>query len=224
MKNPSAKPRTNPGLFLPLLVLLLTGCDMLGKGTQEALYTLPEKSRVLVLVEPRSTSGMPPDVSAKLGDLIIAHLYKYNVADQFVSQARITELRKDPNFNGTDPQHRMGLADMAALTNADVVLYIDILRFDIEDLSGGQVVQGNAVAMVKVVSKNGKRLWPSETYPLGQQVNATVPPTLNEQGGNGAVQAKLMHDLAINVGRQFHAYDKEDKELNPHQLGTSGGM
>ena len=106
-------------------------------------------------------------------------------------------------------------------TDADVVVFVDVLQFNIENISGGEVNQGNATAMVKVLDKNGKRLWPAETEPLGYQITAMAAPSLSEEGGAAAVQAKLLKDLALRAGRLFHSYDLEDKEVNPREPEVS---
>lgn len=203
------------------LVLLLNGCAALymltGKGQQEALYKLPEKSRILVCVDARQVSGMPGDAPARLGQLISEHLYKYQAGETFVAQSRLSEVRKNPQFSPANPAERMGIADIAAATDADVVVFVDVLQFNIQNISGGEVNQGNAMAMVKVIDKRGKRLWPADTEPLGYQVTAVAAPSLAADGGPTFVQAKLLKDLALKAGRLFHSYDTEDREVNPRE-------
>lgn len=191
---------------------MLGGCDMMGKGSQDALYKLPEKGRVLVLVDARPTSGMPLDAPSSLGKQITDLLYQHKVADNFVDQGRLTELRKDARFAD---MKQMGIADVAVLTDADTVVYVDVLQFQVDTLSDGQVTEGNAVAQVKVVSRAGKRLWPAETEVLGYQIQTTVNPNLVEQAPPNVVKGKLVKDLSVLVGRLFFKYDLEDKELNP---------
>ncbi|MEI8194271.1 MAG: hypothetical protein WCI73_00010 [Phycisphaerae bacterium] len=227
MAKTSTIAKSNGAWRLGLLALVLTlgGCEalymMTGKGGQEALYKLPKKSRILVCVDPRAVSGMPADAPARLGQLIAEHMYQYKAGEEFVAQARLSELRKNPRFNPANPVERMGIADIAAATDADVVVFVDVLQFNIENISGGEVNQGNATAMVKVLDKNGKRLWPAETEPLGYQITAMAAPSLSEEGGAAAVQAKLLKDLALRAGRLFHSYDLEDKEVNPREPEVS---
>ncbi len=124
--------------LLMLSVAALGGCDMMGKGTQKALFKLPEGKRVLVMVDPRPSSNAPIDVPVALGQAISQYLYQHRVADSFVAQARLTELRKNEQFA------RMGIADIARATDSDLVVFVDLVSFNAEMLSEGQVTQGVA--------------------------------------------------------------------------------
>lgn len=199
-------------LVLLVLVGVLSGCQVLylltGKGQKDALYELPAESRVLVMVDPRPGTMALVEVPAALGESLTAHLYKYHVADKFVDQARLVDLRKDPRFE------KMGIADIARQVEADVVVYVDLVTFAIETPSQTQLIHGHAQALVKVVDKNGKRLWPPSSEALGYGVEARVQPELADQTTPLAVREKLLHLLTVRMGRTFHAYDLEDKALN----------
>jgi len=200
----------NRGAVALLLVAwlgVLGGCDMFGKGTQKAEFKLPEKARILVMVDPRPASNTPIDVPAALGETINRYLYKHNVGENFVAQARLTELRKNPQFA------RMGIADIAKATDADVVVFLDLVRFSADTQSEGQLTEGFAQGLVKVVDGRGQRLWPAETEVLGQEVQAVVAPNFASDMSVVQVRQALIDGMAIHTGRLFHDYDKEDKEV-----------
>jgi len=198
-------------MALAMLSLALGGCEILymlgGKGKQESQYKLSAKSRVLVWVDPRVTSGAPVDVPAALGEKVNGHLYQWKVSDHLVSQARLAALRKDPRFT------EMGVADAARKLDADVVVFIDLLQFRVETVSAGQLTQGHAQALVKVVDRDGNRLWPADTEVLGVPVEADAKLSFADQATPAVVKDKMMADLTIRIGRLFHEYDLGDKEM-----------
>lgn len=197
------------GVVLALAVVILLGsCGMLGKGTKEADYKIPEKSRILVFVDPRASCPMPADGPALLGEMLTQHLYTYKVGDSFVDQSRLTGLRKEEEFR------KLGIADVAKKTDADIVLYVDVVSFVTQEVSEGQVSQGAAQVLVKIIDKNGKRLWPAETAALGAPVEVRVDPNFSEESNTASVQGQLYKLLAMRVGRMFHSYDLEDRNVN----------
>jgi hypothetical protein len=210
-----------PGLSLPrraaLLALLaafpaLPGCQALyflgGKGTQPALYTLPKDQRILVFVDPRPTVSAPVDFSSTLGDKIAQHLYKYGVADKFVAQERLTALRRDHARFGA-----MGIADVAKATEADLVLYVDLIAYDVNAISDESIAQGSAHVLVKVLARDGTRLFPKDA-PAGIETAAQVEPAFTADRDMNAVIKQLTDTLAMRVGRMFQKYDREDPVLS----------
>lgn len=187
------------------LVLLLAGCDALGKGKQEALYTIPKNKRVLILVEPHPGRDVPADVPPALTQAIADHLYRYQAAGEFVSQQKLMDLRRDPVAFGN-----LSIQDIGHRTGADVVLYVDLLTFAPEEISAGQLTKGEALALFKLVDASGLRLWPAGADP-GSTVRASVPEQYIEQQSLTVVKRRLINSLAVQVGRVFHQYDKEDK-------------
>jgi hypothetical protein len=196
---------------LLLLSPLLSSCQALyflgGKGTQPALYTLPKASRILVFVDPRSTVSAPVDFPSALGEKIAAHLYKYGVADKFVAQERLTALSRDHAKFAT-----MGIADVARATEADVVIYVDLISYEVNAISDESIAQGSVHVLVKVLDHNGDRLWPKDA-PTGIETGAKIDPALTTDRDQAAVLKMLTDTLAIHVGRMFQKYDAEDPVL-----------
>ena len=106
----------------------------------------------------------------------------------------------------------MGVADIAKATDADVVVVVNMVVLQADTTSDGSVTQGTAEGEVKVVDKNGERLWPGDL--LGTKVDAKVDPSFASDRGKGQVYTGLIDLLTIRVGRMFHPYDMEDKEMN----------
>ncbi len=190
----------------------LQGCAALyflgGKGSQPALYTLPKTARILVFVDPRANVTVPVDFPSALGEKIANHLYKYGVADKFVAQERLTALRRDQQQFS-----RMGIADVAKATDADVVIYVDLISFQAQAISDDSMAEGSAHVLVKVLGKDGARLWPKDS-PTGIETAAQVEPALTSDRSVPAIITTLSDMLSIRVGRMFQSYDKEDSVLS----------
>ena len=176
-----------------------------GRGTQPALYVIPKDSRVLVFVDAPPAIELPPTYAATLANAIDDHLFKNKATTHLVTQDRLSAMRSDPTFG------KLGVADIAKATNADIVIYIDFVVFD-TGVSGGAVSQGNAQALVKVIDKDGKRLWPTN-QPAGYPVEAHLDEELADQRDQAATQKELSDQLTIHVGRIFHEYSLDDKEM-----------
>jgi hypothetical protein len=204
-----------PGVALAALLLLtplLSSCQALyflgGKGTQPALYTLPKEARILVFVDTRPTLSPPVDFPSALGEKIAAHLYKYGLANKFVAQERLTALRRDHAKFST-----MGIADVARATEADVVLYVDLISYEVNAISDESIAQGSVHVLVKVLNHDGTRLWPKDA-PAGIETAAQLDPALTTDRDLPAVLKMLTDTLAMHVGRMFQKYDAEDPVLS----------
>jgi hypothetical protein len=202
--------RSSAPLLLAGLSFLLSGCQALyflaGKGNQDALYTFPKGQRVLVFVDAPPSVILPPNFANSLGDDISNHLFKNKATETIVSQDHLNALRSDPTFS------KLGDADIARATDADIVLYINIISFNVGLTSGEAVTQGDAEAMVKVVSKTGQRLWPPG-QPNGQAVQAHIDENLADQRDQAATFKEISDLLTVRIGRMFHAYSLDDSDM-----------
>jgi hypothetical protein len=189
-------------------VSALPACGTMSKGDRPALFTLPPAKRVLVFIDVRPNVPVPPDFPADLGQKISDHLYQHHATEHVVSQSRLTELRRDP-----EKFSAMGIADIAQATDADIVLHVDTLMFSVSALSDESITMGLTQALVKVVDKNGKRLWPTLAA-TGAGVEARIDPAFAEQRDRPAVQKEMSDLLAIRIGRMFHKYAVNDSQMN----------
>ncbi|HVX85342.1 MAG TPA: hypothetical protein VH253_11220 [Phycisphaerae bacterium] len=187
------------------------GCQALailgGGGSVPAQYTLPKGKRILVFVDPRPTVRAPADFPSALGDAIGQHLYKYGLADHLVTQDRLTALRRD---NARFPH--MGIADVARATDADVVIYVDLITYDVSAISDNSIAQGNAHVLVKVLDANGNRLYPKNSS-TGTEISAEIEPAFTSERDMAAVVTDLTKLLGLRVGRLFQSYDNDDAVL-----------
>ncbi|MCL2646153.1 MAG: hypothetical protein FWD61_03995 [Phycisphaerales bacterium] len=184
----------------------LAACDMLSPREQEALYQFPEGKRVLVLVDVRPTVGVPPEFATQLGQSISDKLMQWRAADAIVPQNRVLELKANPaKFS------QMGIANIAQAADADVVLHVDLVGFNAAALSDESITEGGAQALVKVVDRQGNRLWPPST--MGTMVEARVAPAFSEQRSRAGVQKEITDRLATRTARMFIKFRLDDPAI-----------
>ena len=120
----------------------LGGCSILGalssgKGTVKAEATVPSGSLVLVFVDPRPETQMSPEKQMDLAEAIVKHLYKYRAADRFVAQQQLVILRSEHQADFDN--RKIGVADVARETGADVVIHVDVIDYSTPQLSENQI-------------------------------------------------------------------------------------
>jgi hypothetical protein len=197
-------------LLCLMLPLTLASCQALyfltGKGDQDALFKLPKDKRALVFVDSLPSITLPPDYARNLGKMISDHIYKYKGADEMVGQDRLNILRNDPAFS------KMGIADVARATNADLVIWVNIVTFNVTESTDQMVSQGDVDAMVKVVDSDGVRMWPKNDV-AGTAVHGHTDPSLMEEQTKGGMTGAIDDQLTVRVGRMFHKYSLDDPDM-----------
>ncbi len=192
----------------------LGGCQLAyliaGNGSHAALYKLPKKDRVLVLVDTSANSQLSIHAMATLMTSVNQLLYQHKCANNFVPAYRIVALqRRNPVL-----YHSMGIADIAHTVNANAVVYVFVKRFDITLESAGQLTKGRADALVKVVDAKGNRLWPKTGSP-GFSVTARIPTATAVSQSPQAVESEMTAILARRISRIFYRYAMGYKPTSP---------
>ncbi|HUO10390.1 MAG TPA: hypothetical protein VM008_18940 [Phycisphaerae bacterium] len=202
--------RSSAPILLAGLSLLLSGCQALyflqGKGDKDADYTFPKDKRVLVFVDSPPSVILPTTYATTLGNDISDHLFKNKATENIVAQDHLNVMRSDPTFS------KLGDADIARATNADIILYVNITTFNVGITGGEAVTQGDAQAMVKVVSKSGQHLWPPNE-PAGVSVQAHVDESLADSRDQDATVKEISKLLTVRIGRMFHKYSLDDPDM-----------
>lgn len=185
--------------------LTLGGCELAyllaGNGSHAALYKLPKKDRVLVLVDTSSDSQLTIHAVATMTTEINQILYTHKCADNFVPAYRIVALRKKNSVTF----HKMGIADIAQAVGANAVIYVFVTRFEVRLESAGQLTKGDASAQVKVVDGNGNRLWPKSGSP-GLSVTARIPTATAVSQSPQSVESDMVTILSRRIARMFYKY------------------
>jgi len=184
----------------------LVGCDFLQGGLvkQPAQYTLPKGKHVLVLVEAREGVAAPPAFATTLADQIGGALWQKKVVDAPpVPQEKLIGVQQ------ADPEayKRKGIADIAQETGADVVVRVYVTQLLAVMTEDGNVAEGNAEAYVKVVDRQGSRLWPGDV--TGTKVTAHVDMGLTADRSTAEILKNLEGQLGDQTERMFHEYTPE---------------
>ncbi len=207
------RPAKIPAILSFAILLFAGGCQLLyfagGKGTADPLYKFPKNQHVLVLVDVHESVNAPPAFATTLADRIGSHLFRYKATDFLVSQDRIIDMQRN------DPVRykSLGVADMARETGADAVLRIYITQLVTPKSTDNMVGEGMAEVFVKVIDKQGNRIWPADS--AGMKVSAAVRPALMSERDTDAILKELADLLTVRTGRMFHSYNLEDKTLTP---------
>ncbi len=192
-------------LLLIATAFSLGGCELAylfaGNGSHAALYKLPKKNRILVLMDTSAASQLSIHAMATMVTLVNQTLYQHHCANRFVPAYRIVALQR----RNAEKYHAMGIADIAHAVHANDVIYVYVKRFDVTIESAGQLTKGSADAWVKVVDENGKRLWPKTGSP-GLSVTARVPTATAVSQSPQAVQSEMVAILARRISRTFYRY------------------
>lgn len=204
--------KTFAAVLLCSCALALGGCELaalaMGSGSKPALYKFEKNKRILVLVDVKDTVTPPPTFATTLADKIGAHLIRYKAADNLVSQSALVDLQQ------RDPAafKKMSMADIARALGADVVLDVYLTQLDIPITTDGNAsLDSDGEAYVKVVSRDGNRLFPGEEN--GSHVTAHVNGGLLSDQAVPDIQKQLLDQFALVVGRMFHSYSLDDKDM-----------
>ncbi len=202
------------GRAAPALVVLavLGGCEILyfaaGKGNQPALFNFSKGQRVLVLVDVSNGVAAPPTFATTLADQIGNHLWAHKAVNvPLVPQDTLLKLQQ------TNPGYKnLGVADIAQETGADVVLYVNVRQLQTPISADGAVAGGHAEVLVKVIGREGNRIWPGERD--GKSVTADLEMGMLSDRAIPEIIKIMSGLLTVRTGRMFHEYDMEDRSMN----------
>ena len=154
-------------------------------------------------------NNAPPDFTSALGTKIENHLFKYNAAANLVAEDRLTalEARNPEEFA------KMGVADVARAVDADVVIYVDVVTMNVAATTDANSLSGaTSQCFIKVIDANGNRMWPSSET-SGELITGSIEPALSENRSEAQLMDELQDQLTIRIGRLFHPYSRDDKEM-----------
>jgi hypothetical protein len=165
-----------PHLLLALLILgSLTGCRAVStllapdpRPLVEAKYKFTKGKKIAVLIDdylaPVNSPGMKPALAKKIGDgLIEAEAIR---AGDLVSTESVAQLPKD-----TAQGKQLSIQNIGKQVQADQVLYVNIVEFNLQADPENPLIQPKARAYVKVINVgDGDRLWPVDV--TGEPIEA----------------------------------------------------
>jgi hypothetical protein len=233
MQNAECRMKTKLGAARLILFCILHsafcislfGCNILGvlayktrgPAPVPAEY-VPAKEPMLVLAENyRNPAAVRLDAD-RMGRHISAELERYHVAPIIAPDA-LDEVRARPGFA------TMKLGQVGAAAGAKQVLYVNLIKFNVEPAIGSEMIRGQVEMSVRVVdSASGKTLWPADE-PEGKLLSLETPylrtgaGTGPSGGGPGATEAALrdtmcrqMAERTVKLFRKWTPdFDNEDQ-------------
>lgn len=192
------------------LLLLVGGCNVagavqyaaMGPPATPAMYKL-NKVPTLVLVENYEAPSAAALDSDRLAMLLSRELQTHRVAP-VVDPAALAALREQkPRDFGS-----MRISEIGQAVGAEQVIYINLIRSDVEQTAG--LLKATLSARVKVIdAKTGRLLWPqdsAEGYPVGHETPMIRP---EETVTAETVRAKMIDTIALKIGRMFYNWKPE---------------
>jgi hypothetical protein len=162
-------------VFLVML-LPLAGCPVVAYIAAQvkppkkikAVYELPSESRLLVLVEDYAHQEAYELASRELSNRLSRELRQRGIVRETIPHERLMALRfETPRF------HALKIPEIGQKLGADLVLYVQIEKFQLKDNYNDTMWHGLFEATVRVVKASGEgdpRLWPRDRptgYPVG---------------------------------------------------------
>lgn len=169
--------------------------------TVPAEYQLPPGSK-LILVDDDSDQLPSQHVQEALVDTLAQELKNAGLAQQVTTNDEISQIRQaTPNFDKT-------AADaVGRKANADVVIWIKVVRFTLEDDLDMVIAPAHFTVMLKVLNSRATdrkdvRLWPTD--PDGRLVEAEVDPhTIRRCKDAKQAQTKMAEELTVEIMKLF---------------------
>ncbi len=206
----------------------LPGCNLIGALAYKTVgppavpaQYVPPKEPTLVMVENfRNPAAVRLDAE-RLSRYVSQELDRRDIVP-IVAAAALDALRDRPDFA------RMTPGQIGQAAGAKQVLYVDLLKFNVEDALGSEMIRGQMELTVRFVdAASGKTLWPTDS-PEGMLLSIetpyrrTGPGTGPSGGGPGATEMGLREamstGMAAKISRLFRKW-KPDEEGDSDEKG-----
>ena len=158
-------------------LLAAGGCQAAGAAayagtppdTIKAQYVLP-KAPTLVLVESYGNAGEATLYADQLGVALVRQLKDHQVGQE-VDPQLLAKLREDD----TEKYDKMTIDGIGRALGAKQVIYVNVIRAELEDPSGSTSARGDIDCIVRVVdAATGETRWPPEASD-GQLIQIQTP-------------------------------------------------
>jgi hypothetical protein len=115
---------------------------------------------------------------------------------------------------------KMPLDAIGQALGAAQVIYVDLEQFEVDRAAAGEMYEGRADAVVRVVdTADGSVLWPTDTAG-GYPISVRLPPQrTNPALGDQPVRQQLHASLADRIARLFYPWQSEGADTGEHNFG-----
>lgn len=192
--------------ILYLLVLLPTGCNLLGFVADKsdmgkdraALYTLSQESTVVIAENWNNPTGTALDAEQLERD-VFETLRSHNLGTQ-VNPTEVIDLRSRRSDYAT-----MSIAQIGKLVGARQIIYVNITGLELVGATGSDAYTGKATVRVKVVdADSGTTRWPidnADGFPIKVTTNLV---TASDASDKTALREKLLQATADRIAQLFY--------------------
>ena len=196
---------------------LLGGCAVFGfvynklKPPEKipAAYELPEGKTVLVMVDDVQYMLSHVEVKKYITDTVNQRLLDEELAADVVPYHQLVQLsasRRD--------FYSLAVSDVGRRLGADLVIFININSFELQDIEGTGLWQGHLEASVLVKDvASGQTLWP-----LDRRLGMPMPPTRVRKAADSSPSTaqELAKDLSMRMGdriaKLFYKHVKDEND------------
>ncbi len=179
-----------------------------GQGPKvPAEYTLPA-GPLLILVDDDWDLVHPRNARDALVDALATELTHYKLVERVTTNEELARLRQtEPNFD------KRGAREVGRLAKADVVIWLKVVRFSLdEDLEMAHQA-GYFGVTLKVINANAQLrdevvLWPSDREGRLIEIRVTAH-EIRECGDLAKAHTLLAERLAVEIAKLFRAYQED---------------
>ncbi len=169
----------------------------------KALYTIPRGTKVLVFADDPAGALQDVSIKAELTKRLNEQIGANKIADETVPYQKLLDvLTSTPQFG------LLSVSEIGKLCGADVVLYVQIDRFQLKDDRASPLWQGKFETTVKVVDVEAGRLWPKDR-PDGYPIDLVETPISAESAHSYRLKLtrQLADLMADRIAKCFYEYE-----------------
>jgi hypothetical protein len=165
----------------------------------DAVYKPPKDKKVLVFVDDIRYPVPYEPIKAELTDRLNRIIKEQKIAAETIPYDKLVDLiAATPNFN------QLHVPDVGKRLKADLVLYVEIIRFALKESDTSPLWEGQLRVSVKWVDPTG-RIWPKERPDGYQLETVSLPAVENTSPGYGAEVARMLAEqTADQVSKLFY--------------------
>lgn len=178
---------------------------------EAALYHLPKDKNILVFPDDVSGQLSYPPLKKLLAQNVAAAMMREKLAASVVPYQKVDELSSQvgQRWYRMDDSG-MGVAEVTRTVGADLAVYLSIRHFQLKDNPSDPSWRGKITVLVKVVDRDGKRLWPTDRTD-GYEVSVDTSPGVEEGATVGQVLTQqLAGMMAEKVTSLFYKHTVHD--------------
>jgi hypothetical protein len=196
---------------------LMAGCQAAGAlayaahgpSTTKAQY-VPKQDSMLVLVESYGNAGEIDNDAEQLGVALAREMTENKVAP-------LIDASKCEALRDADPEkyRNMNIEEIGRAVGAKQVLYVNVVRSEVEAPGESTTARGNMAGYVRIVdSATADTRWPMGSH-TGALVEIQTSWTNDDTPMHDKVHRAMINKMALQIGRLFYDWQEDQDKDNP---------